>query len=151
MIHIHVPWLPPSANHAYFNLPKGGRTLTNAGKKFKRETAAYIVQTYPTELQFFKPNVPYAIAIWFSFVELHNKTWPEKAASRYKKIDTSNKVKLLEDVLSEVAGTDDSQHITLLIGKKSADSECTDIWAWDMETEKWGVLTDEILNNFRNL
>jgi len=140
MIRMQIPWLPPSANHAYFNLPRGGRTLTTEGKKFKRETAAYLVQTYPTELQFFKPNVPYGVGIQFIFPELENKTWPGKATTRYKKVDTSNRVKLLEDVLGEVANIDDSQHVTLLIGKTGGESARTDIWVWD----KPGQINDVI-------
>ena len=149
MIELRIPWLPPSANNAYFNLPRGGRTLTNKGKKFKRETAAHLVQTYPTQLKFFEPNRPYGLAIQFVFENMLNKTYPEKAATRYKKVDTSNRLKLLEDVLAEVANTDDSQHLFLLIDKYDGAPEATKIWAWDLERE--GTLPDDVISLFRCL
>lgn len=132
MIRMEVPWLPPSANTAYFNLPQGGRTLTKKGKKFKKETGVHLIRNYSEQLMMFEKNKPYCIAMRFFFPNLQNKTWPEKASTRYKKIDTSNRVKLLEDVLADVADTDDSHYMTLLLGK-SQGPEKVIIWAWGPE------------------
>ena len=133
MIQLEVPWLPPSANNAYFNLSGGGRTLTTKGKRFKRETAAYLVQTYPQELRWFKKNVAYGLAVKFCFTDLENKTWPEKATTRYKKIDVSNRLKLLEDVLVEVGGIDDSQHMSIFMSERPGPAEHTTLWVWELE------------------
>ena len=135
MIRMDLPFLPPSANHAYFNLPTGGRTLSKKGKKFKREAATHLVREYPLQLRMFEANKPYGIAMSFTFTDMHNKTWPDKAKSRYKKFDTSNRVKLVEDVLAEVANTDDSQHVMLIIGKCAGTKEWTTVWAWSIEDE----------------
>jgi Holliday junction resolvase RusA-like endonuclease len=129
MIEFHLPGIPPSANNAYFNLPKGGRTLTTEGKRYKRETAAYLAREYPKELMFFEPNVGYGLAVRFE-MNILNKGWPDKAESRYKKADVSNRLKLLEDVLSSVAATDDSQHLTVYLSKRQSDTEFTHIWIW---------------------
>lgn len=135
MIYFCIPSLPPSTNHAYFNLPGGGRTLTTKGKKYKRETAAYLSQGYPKDLATLKPNMPYLLKVRFWFSDLENKTWPNSAKTRYKRIDASNRLKLLEDVISEVAGIDDSQNLTVVIEKRQAKEECTEIWMWDFENE----------------
>lgn len=146
MIRMEIPFLPPSANHAYFNLPKGGRTLTKKGKKFKKEAAVHIIRHYSSELMMFQQNVPYGIAVRFFFPNLQNKTWPESAASRYKRIDTSNRIKLLEDVLADVAAVDDSQHMVLMLGKSEAKEEKTIVWAWDLLQEQSDVCCREFLS-----
>lgn len=134
MIRMELPYLPPSANHAYFNLPGGGRTLTKKGRKFKKEAGIHLIRTYSSELMLFKKNEPYGVAIRFFFPNVQNKTWPGKATTRYKRIDTSNRVKLVEDVLAEVADTDDSQHMILLLGK-SQGPERTVILAWELSEQ----------------
>jgi Holliday junction resolvase RusA-like endonuclease len=135
MIVLHFPWLPPSANHAYFDLPRGGRALSKKGKKFKTETAAHLTRNYPTELRFFQKNKPYGVYITFYIPDMYNKTWPEKAESRYKKADATNLVKLLEDVLSSVANTDDSQNLLVVSHKVHHTKAATKIIAWSMEEE----------------
>lgn len=135
MIYLRVPSLPPSTNHAYFNLPRGGRTLTSAGKKYKRETAAHISQRYPKEMATLKPDVPYLLHVRFHLSDLENKTWPTSAKTRYKRIDASNRLKLLEDVLAEVAGIDDAQNLMIILEKCQGAEEYTEIWVWNLEVE----------------
>jgi Holliday junction resolvase RusA-like endonuclease len=151
LIEIEIPWLPPSSNHAYFNLPGGGRTLTAKGKKFKRETAAHIAQQYPKELMFFKPNIAYGLAVLFEFTELENKTWPEKASTRYKKIDASNRLKLLEDVLADVAAIDDSQNLMVCAAKRQGAVEHCTVWAWEMDNAESALRAITSLQSHRAL
>jgi hypothetical protein len=134
MIMMELPWLPPSANHAYFNLPRGGRALTAKGKKFKAESAAYLVRNYHMSLIMFEKNKPYGVAIGLFSPDLENATWPEKAATRYKRFDAGNRLKLIEDVLADVSGIDDSQHLTVLVGKFKG-PEKTVILSWSMMEE----------------
>lgn len=137
MIHLRDIDLPPSANNLYFNLGGAGRALSTSGKKYKTEMKAYLVQKFRTELLKAKKDVPYLLAVRFFFAELEN-TKTGKAKSRYKKLDTGNHLKLLEDVLKDVLGVDDSQNmvIVLLKDQKSATgTEHANVWLWNLEEE----------------
>ena len=139
MISLEVPGLPPSSNHAYFNLPRGGRVLSTEGKKFKNETKTYLAQKYQAELKKFVPNTPYLVYMRFHFSTLQNATWGKAkgAESRYKKTDASNRAKLLEDVLKDVSGVDDSNTMILILEKRLArDKEKTEIFVWDLDREE---------------
>lgn len=135
MIHIHLEGLPPSANNAYFNHPKGGRTLTKEGRKYINETKSALAQAFQKQMMFFKPDRPYLVFFRFYFAAVENAGWFKgKAQSRYKKLDVSNRVKLLEDCLKEAAGVDDAQNLRIVLDKLEG-KERTEILVWDMEEE----------------
>jgi Holliday junction resolvase RusA-like endonuclease len=138
MIHFCIPGLPPSANHAYFNLPHGGRSLTKEGEKYKNETKALLAQKYSKDLKYFVQNEPYLVFIRFKFSSLQNATWGKKngANTRYKRTDVSNRVKLLEDVLKDVTAVDDSHTMTLVTQKVEGSPECTDVFIWNSNQEE---------------
>lgn len=152
MIKMRLPFLPPSINAAYFTIAaKVGkqtvakRVLTTEGKSFKTKTAGHLAQNYPTEMQIFKKDVPYAVAFIAYFDLLTNKTWPESAETRYKKLDASNRVKLVEDALVTASGVDDSQFIISLVGKDQGPPQ-TDIYVWDLSQESMcisGMVNDD--------
>jgi len=140
VITFELPWLPPSANHAYFNHPKGGRVMTKKGKKFKIETTTYIVQHHtPTLTRMkFAQNHPYGMAVYFHFPNLENKGFlTGEAKTRYKKLDASNRLKLLEDAVVDALGIDDSQFTTVLVSKVQGDTEKTLVTLWCCETESF--------------
>ncbi len=113
--------------------------LSTKGKKYKRETSAYLVRTYPTEMQIFKKDIPLGILVQFAFPNLFNAGWPKKAKTRYKKFDVTNRVKLFEDALFDASGVDDSQ-VQSITADKILGPEHTNIWVWNMEEEcpvKW--------------
>lgn len=169
MIRLVIPGLPPSVNEAYATtVKKKGkklipiRMLSAKAKKYKREAAAHLVRCYPAELRFFQPDVPYGIAIQFAFTELENKTWIPKgpreeepgsstkgAKNRYKRVDVSNRLKIVEDVLSEVAAVDDSQNLTAIIDKCKHAVEETRIWVWNIVQE--GEFPDAVINAIRGV
>ena len=134
MIRLVIPSLPPSANNAYFNLPKGGRALTTGAKKYLTETKAYLSQNYRIELASFQPDVPYGLWVRFYFPDLENTTWPKAAKTRYKKFDATNRIKLLEDALKDVAGIDDSQHLVVILQKLQGDT-ATELFIWRPDKE----------------
>jgi len=141
MIHIAIPGLPISTNHAYMHITMGKgkkkitkRVLTPEGRKYKTETTAYIVEHYPREITIFKPNTPYGYIIQLYFPDLFNKTWPEEAKSRYKRLDASNRVKLLEDAAAEAFGIDDCNFLSTRTDKFQG-PEYSHIWVWNMEEE----------------
>lgn len=135
MIHLRIDGLPPSSNHAYFNNPKGGRTTTDAGRKYLTETAGHLQQRYRREMMFFKKNVPYCFLVRLYFQEVENKGYPTSAENRYKKLDGSNRIKLLEDALKNAGGIDDSQVLLFLVDKKHGLPERAELWVWNLETE----------------
>jgi Holliday junction resolvase RusA-like endonuclease len=148
VIRLELPSLPPSANNAYFNLRGGGRGKSEALKSFLLTSKLHLVQHYPSEMRIFKPNLPYFISIRFMCERLENAGWSKgKAASRYKKFDTDNRVKFVMDVLKDAGGVDDSQFIGHMAVKEQQSLECTLICVWSMEEE--GPRCDGLLRAFQ--
>lgn len=131
MIRMNVPSTPPSSNNAYFNLRSGGRVLTTAGKKYKAETTSHLARAYLHELKQILPDVPYFCYVRFFFEAIENK---EGAKTRYKKLDTSNRIKLFEDCLKDVCGIDDAQFLIWMLEKRQGE-EKTEVFMWNMEEE----------------
>jgi Holliday junction resolvase RusA-like endonuclease len=139
MIYLSVPSIPPSSNNAYATIRgTNKRVLTPEGKAYKIETTTHLVRKYPKEMMAFKKNVPYLLLVRFWIDGILNKGYPKTAESRYKKLDTGNRLKLLEDSLKDACALDDSQNVTLVLQKvQPADgNQKTEIWAWTLEAEK---------------
>lgn len=141
---MELPGLPPSVNHAYMHIvaPGGGRggrkvirVLTKEGRAYKKEAAAHLASNYPQELSRFNKGTPYLIYVVLYVPDIYTKGWPKKAASRYKRLDATNRLKLLEDVLSEVTAVDDSNNLVVAVHKRYGPEEHTAIRAWDLENE----------------
>ena len=113
--------------------------LSTEGKKYKNETKTFLAKTYQPELRQFIPNSPYLVYMRFHFSVLQNATWgkPKGSESRYKKTDASNRAKLLEDVLKDVSGVDDSNTMVIILEKKLAKTEeQTEVFIWNLDTEE---------------
>jgi Holliday junction resolvase RusA-like endonuclease len=146
MIQLEIEGIPPSANNAYFNHPRGGRVLSKDGKKFKKETSAFIVQKYFQELGDIKANHPYGIMAVFYLPNLENKGFKlGKAQTRYKRIDTSNRVKLLEDALVDAIDVDDSNFMFVGSMKKWGEKEKTVLLVWDARMESLSDVAARLL------
>lgn len=120
--------LPPTDNHIYFTAAtsKRGykqsiRVLTDEAKRYKRSTAMAIAELAITSNVEFKKDVPYLCVLSVYFEDTENKGWPEGGAkNRYKRVDTTNRNKLLIDSIMEALGIDDS-HIFPVIKFKHDD------------------------------
>lgn len=146
MIFMQVPGLPPTTNHAYYDVVKVipgkkgqkkyvvSRQLTDEGKAYKREVGTYLSKTYPLEMQIMRLNEPLGLAILLDLPGLYNKGWPNKAKTRYKKLDVSNRVKLLEDAIVHAGGIDDSGFMIVMPAKREG-PEQTSIWIWNVDEE----------------
>ena len=130
-LRIHLPFLPPTVNHAYVNKKTGGRFLSKEGRRFKESAAALFRAKYGAALRGLDANAPYGLAVRFGFPYVENETWPKRAARRYKKWDLSNRVKLLEDALCSACELDDSQFLDVVLEKRVSDSPETTIWIWE--------------------
>jgi Holliday junction resolvase RusA-like endonuclease len=107
--------------------------LSKDGKKFKTETSAHLAQKYPQQLVFFKPDVPYQLLMRFFFEATENKPG---AKEKFKRIDVDNRIKLLQDVLTEVGGFNDAQVQDVTGQKRQGLPERTIIWAWNLAEEQ---------------
>ena len=99
--------LPPSVNKMYIYTTRGPRPSSEM-KKFKAKASMEIARQVNFEAQPLDPNKAYRLTIEYFLPSLFNKGWPKKAKTKYKRRDVSNLVKVLEDVLSECLGIDDS-------------------------------------------
>lgn len=107
------PVLPPTSNKIYVR----GTMLTGEAREyaetFAQETRKYL---YISGSKTLDPNAIYALHLRFYFSELVNRSYnnPEfppskRAKTRYKKIDLSNRIKLLEDCVRDLLAVDDCQ------------------------------------------
>jgi len=151
VIYIPIIGLPPSVNEAYSDIPiktpqgiKAKRKLSKKGEKYKNETTSLFSREYPAEMMLVKPNECTGWAAVFDMPNVLNKGWPDKAESRYKTKDASNRVKILEDCLMTALGVDDNQFFCQLAFKREG-REYTHIWVWNIELEGWipgGLIRD---------
>lgn len=148
MIYLEVPSLPISVNAAYTKKRgSSARILTEAGRKYKKETTNHLVRGYPTELKYFRKDVPFQLLVHFTFgerSELYCKGYPDVADSRYKKNDVTNRMKLFEDALCDATGCDDSQHWVVTLVKAVGAADATRVWVWDLEKEPHNAISNVI-------
>ena len=165
MIHIRLPGIPISMDHAYESVVRGKgpkritvRRLSDAGKRYKAEVKKHIVKHHPEALNFFMPNHPYLLVIQLTFKgreSLYNMSWLEldpkkQAKSRYKRLDASNRIKLCEDALAEAVGIDDKHNFFVGMSKTWArDYEATDIWVFNRDLERDNPI-DALINQLRS-
>jgi hypothetical protein len=145
MIRLELPWLPPTVNHAYKpgltfdsrHKPHAKIELSEIGRSFKSQAAPYLSSNYPQELRIFERNKPYFCPMRFYFEAIENKGWAAgKAENRYKRVDASNRIKILEDSLAAAGGVDDSQFMAPFAMKVQGLPERTVIWVYSLEDEK---------------
>lgn len=148
-----VPSVPLSVNHAYSKKRGGGRVLTKAGKKYKIETKTYIARNYPGALRAFKPDQQYVMLIEFTFKGRNTllcSGWPDKAKSRHKSFDVTNRTKLFEDAFSEAVGVDDKNNFFVGVGKNwHRDYEATLVWVWNRAEEQSNPI-DELIRQLKS-
>ena len=110
--------MPISTNKAYVTTRSGRRILSSKGKVYKQQVKDIIGQKLALSPNIV-PEGPLHLKILLLFLEVENKGWSTgKAKNRYKKIDVSNRVKLLEDAICESLGIDDSMFFSLTVRKR---------------------------------
>ena len=124
MIDVDLP-LPPSVNRAYATTRSGRRLLTSEGKLYKQSVRDIIGQRYSVvtpELTHLGQK-PLSLSVKI-YTRVENKGWSDgKVKNRYKRVDISNRVKLLEDALFEALGVDDCLVFKLTVEKIDSDDE----------------------------
>jgi|WetSurSiteA1Bulk_404760.scaffolds.fasta_scaffold42283_2 Holliday junction resolvase RusA-like endonuclease len=128
-LRVTIPFLPPSSNNVYKNIPGHGRKLSTQAQQFKLRAMRILQQGGRASLLKMEQNVPYQLHLIFYFEEVENKGWYErwtrgdhagqrKAETRYKRMDLSNRIKLLEDTVASAVGIDDCHTFRMIIDKE---------------------------------
>ena len=108
--------LPPSVNNMYIYTARGPRPSSKM-KQFKAKASMEIAKQIPFGGSPLNGDKPHKLTILYYLPALYNKGWPSKAKTRFKRRDVSNLVKVLEDVLAECLGIDDSCFTEVFIKK----------------------------------
>jgi Holliday junction resolvase RusA-like endonuclease len=122
--------MPPSVNSLYFT--KGGkRILTTEGRVYKDSIKQLMadIGSKQSEHDIVMDNIKLSITYDFYFKGVETKSWHTgKSKNRFRKVDISNRVKVLEDGLVEGLGIDDTQFMRVNITKNNTnDDEYVDI------------------------
>ena len=102
-----LDFLPPSVNNMYIYTTRGPRPSAKM-KQIKAQASIEFAKQINFGSEPLDGNSPYRLTIDYYLPSLFNKGWPSKAKTRFKGWDVSNFVNVLEDVLAECLGIDDS-------------------------------------------
>lgn len=123
--------LPPTDNQIYFNHPRGGRRLSDKARSYKNVVKAAVVPLAATSTHDFQTNVPYEMIIKVFLEATENKGyWEGKTVNRYKKVDSTNRVKLVADAIAEAIGIDDCHIFRTTVVKNEDPDEPRLVVTW---------------------
>lgn len=112
------PFVPPSANHLYFNLPTGGRGLSKEAKTYKEKVKNLLIEKYYEKITNFSPD-KYKVFKVTSIIYLDNVLTKSKdAKSPYRKIDVDNRLKAFNDAVFESLGIGDHRIFDIISKKR---------------------------------
>lgn len=98
--------------------------MTTKGKAVKHEITQLVVKHIASMPQVFSEEHKLKLTVDLYFSAVENSGWSKgKAKNRYKRIDVSNRAKLLEDALFSGIGIDDSLIFELIMRKHATDGE----------------------------
>ena len=132
LLTLNLEGWPVSVNDAYVSfkkkVPGRGvivmRRLSADAEAYKKQVQFHIGQQLALRDPL-RRNLPYGLRIELLSPDLLTKGWPATAKNRYKVIDASNYIKVLEDSLCEVLGLDDSHFFDVRVLKRSAARQMT--------------------------
>lgn len=120
--------MPPTSNNIYTS-SGGKRIKTREARAWQNRAVRELMRQSKLGIQDeFDPNRMYWLDLHFFFEAVVNKGWDErwqrgtkqgqrKAETKWKKIDLSNRIKLLEDTVRNAVGVDDSATFVLHLTK----------------------------------
>jgi Holliday junction resolvase RusA-like endonuclease len=115
--------MPPSVNKLYVTV-RGRRILSSEGKRIKHEITQAVVKHIASMPDLFREERPLRMEVDLYFNAVENAGWSKgKAKTRYKRVDVSNRAKLLEDALFSGLGIDDSLIFELVMRKHATDTQ----------------------------
>lgn len=111
VLRVTYPVIPPTSNKLYFN----GTMLTAVAREYAETFAQFMAQRHGSEVLEMNKDALYALHLRFFMHGLENASWnnpkvapSRRAKTRYKRIDLSNRIKLLEDCIRDALDIDDS-------------------------------------------
>lgn len=118
MIEMFIPGLPVSIDRAFVQgvnkkTGKPIRVMSVEAREYVKNLPLYF-NRYRRELLTIRPNVPYLLLVRLHMEDL--LTGP-RAKFRFKRLDGSNHIKLLEDALAQYTGVDDSHNLVVIAQK----------------------------------
>lgn len=127
-LRIIIPFIPPTSNSIYVTIWKQRRIVkSKEATAFHNRFTSEVVPKYLPWISRMSnsPETVYdvKVVLYLDQWDIFNKGWfqvPKKAATRYKKMDTGNRLKLIHDCLSDAVGVDDSHFFNLGAYKCSA-------------------------------
>lgn len=143
MLKLVYPELPPTSNKLYFQ----GTRLTTVAREYGERFSYHVTREYLHLINQLDSKAIYSISLFFYFESLLNESYgnpkvPEKkrAKTRYKKLDLSNRVKLVEDCARDFLGIDDS-HTFEMLTMKAVDktNPRVEIYVRDVDPKWYGV------------
>lgn len=127
-IHVVIPFIPPTSNNIYVTIWKRKQVVKS--KEAVAFHSRFVSEVVPKYLPWLSrmsksPDTIYQVSTYFYLDQwdIFNKGWfqtPRKAQTRYKKMDTGNRLKLIHDCLSDALGVDDSHFFNLTAAKAPA-------------------------------
>lgn len=116
LLNIWVPYLPPSSNRIYIRHPTGkGRILSSEARTFQIRAMQEIQKHGRLVFMHLKHNIPYELRLAIFLEKVENAT--SEAGNRFKKVDLSNRVKLIEDVVAKAIGLGDEHNFKMILEK----------------------------------
>jgi len=111
-LRISLP-MPPTDNNLYVPVRKKGKSaglrLSDTARVYKVKVAEVMADAALLNPDFgIEENVEYAISLVVYFKSAYSKSWPKKAKSKFRKIDTHNRLKLVIDSVMGSMGLDDN-------------------------------------------
>lgn len=144
---------PPSMNSMYRPNKWGRLVLSAEGKRYKRRVQNTLHEQWTlTASGFFDKEKAYelGIVVVMESDKIYNKGWPTKAKARFKRVDVSNLVKIVEDAVSEFAQLDDSHNFRVVVQKTPAledEEPCVIVWLRPMDPERVPEFLTDLLED----
>jgi len=125
----HYPQPPPSTNKAYYNRPGGGRGKTKLAERWQARFSGAMAQARLFSVKHLQDSAAIGAIIHlqiYLFLEAKEvivegwtvryvrgpKKGQRKAKSRYKRMEVSNRIKLVEDAVASLIGIDDASNFS---------------------------------------
>jgi len=119
-VFIEVDRLPPSANQMY-TVVGGRKILSPEARSYKSRLKIGLAQEMLDYAPLGKEDA-FRLQIDICMPNVLNKGYPKAAKTKFRKIDVSNRVKLVEDTICEALDIDDSQIVSLEVTKWHGES-----------------------------
>lgn len=91
--------------------------FSEEAKRYRERVKAHMLAEHVTDVSVLDTTLAYELKLVL-YLEALNKGWPGKAKTRFKDLDTSNRVLLLENCIKQATGMDDYHHFRLVVEKK---------------------------------